>query len=76
VELGFDFQLGQNIFLFLTAIRPASGLTQIPSYEIDTGNFSVGVKRPKREVDHSPVSSVEDKNTWFYTSTPAHDFMA
>jgi hypothetical protein len=34
------------------------------------GAFSLGVKRPGREVDHSPPSSAEVKNAWSYTSTP------
>jgi hypothetical protein len=36
----------------------------------------VGVKRPGREADHSPPSSVEVKNAWSYTSTPQYIFMA
>jgi hypothetical protein len=33
------------------------------------GGFSLGVKRPGREADHSPPSSAEVKNAWNYTST-------
>jgi hypothetical protein len=33
------------------------------------GSFP-GVKRPGREVNHSPPSSAEVKNEWSYTSTP------
>jgi hypothetical protein len=29
-----------------------------------------GVKRLRREADHSPSSSAEVKNAWRYTSTP------
>jgi hypothetical protein len=32
---------------------------------------SPGVKRPGREVDHSPPSSAEIKNEWSYTSFPS-----
>ena len=35
-----------------------------------------GVKRPGREVHHSPPSSAEAKNVWSYTSTPTYTFMA
>jgi hypothetical protein len=31
--------------------------------------ISLGVKRPRREADHSPPSSAEVKNAWSYTST-------
>jgi len=34
------------------------------------GALFLGVKRPGREVDHSPPSSAEVKNAWNYTSTP------
>jgi hypothetical protein len=37
--------------------------------------FSLGVKRPRREADHSPPSSAEVKNAWIYTSTPQYVFM-
>jgi hypothetical protein len=40
-ELEFDFQQGQKIFLFFAASRHASGPTQLPSYAIDTGEFSL-----------------------------------
>jgi hypothetical protein len=32
--------------------------------------LSLGVKRPEREADYSPPSSVEVNNAWNYTSTP------
>jgi len=32
--------------------------------------LSLGIKRPVREADHSPPSTVEVKNAWSYTSTP------
>jgi len=34
------------------------------------GAVSPGVKRPRREADHSPPSNAEVKNSWNYTSTP------
>jgi hypothetical protein len=35
-----------------------------------TRSFSLGIKRPGREADHSSPSSAEVKNVWSYTSTP------
>jgi hypothetical protein len=41
------------------------------------GGVSVGVKRPGREADHSPLTSAdaEVKKMWIYTSTPPYSFM-
>jgi hypothetical protein len=39
------------------------------------GALSPGVKRPDREVDHSPPASAEVKKTWIYTSSPPYVFM-
>jgi hypothetical protein len=35
-----------------------------------TGGSFPGVKRPGREVDHSPPTSADIKKMWIYTSTP------
>jgi hypothetical protein len=64
-----------NVFLLTTASRTVLGPTQ-PSIQRLSGALSLGVKRPEREVDHSPPSSAEVKNTWSYTSTPQYAFMA
>jgi hypothetical protein len=37
-------------------------------YPMGTGALSVGVKRPGREADNSPLSSAEIKNACSYTS--------
>jgi hypothetical protein len=68
-DRGFDSRQGLGIFLFTTASRPVLGPTQ-PPIQWTPGALSVGVKRPGREADHSPPSSVEVKNEWSYTSTP------
>jgi hypothetical protein len=34
------------------------------------GRSFSGIKKPKREVNHSPPSGVEVKSVWSYTSTP------
>jgi hypothetical protein len=57
---GFDFRRGLGIFLFTTESRPALGLTQPPIQWVP-GALSLGVKRPRREADHSPPSSAEVK---------------
>jgi hypothetical protein len=41
------------------------------SYLMGAGALSTGIKRPGREVDHSPTSSAEVNNAWSYTSTTA-----
>jgi hypothetical protein len=40
------------------------------------GALSPGVKRQRREADHSPPANEEVKKTWIYTSTPPPTFMA
>jgi hypothetical protein len=40
------------------------------------GALSPGVKRQRREADHSPPASAEVKKIWIYTSTPPYAFMA
>jgi len=57
-----------GIFLFTTASRMAPGPTQPPIQSVP-GALSLRVKRPGREVDHSPPSSDKVKNAWSYTST-------
>jgi hypothetical protein len=74
-QSGFDSRRGLWIFLFATASRPALGPTQPPIQWV-SGILSPGVKRPRRETDHSPPSSAEVKNTWIFTSTPPYAFTA
>jgi hypothetical protein len=66
---GFDSRQGLRNVLFATASRPALGPTQPPIQWVP-GAFTLRVKRPGREADHSPPSSVEIKNACMYTSTP------
>jgi len=58
--LGFDYQWGLGIFLFTTMLRTALGPTHPPIQWI-LGAFSLGIKRPEREADHSPTSTAEVK---------------
>jgi hypothetical protein len=48
--------VGLGIFLFDTLSGPALGPTQPPIQWVP-GSFSLGVKLPGREADHSPPSS-------------------
>jgi hypothetical protein len=69
---GFDSRRELGIFLFTSASRTALGPIQ-PPIQCVPGVLSLRVKRPVREADHSPPSSVEVKNEWSYTSTlPIH----
>jgi hypothetical protein len=52
-----------NNFLFSTSSRPALGSTQRPIQWVPE------VKRPGREVDHSPPTSAEVTKMWTYIST-------
>jgi hypothetical protein len=59
---GFDSQRELGIFLFDVS-SPALGPTQPPLQCVPGGggSLSLGVKRPGREVDHSPSTSAEVK---------------
>jgi hypothetical protein len=45
-------------------------LVPVLNYPMGTGALSPGLKRPGREVDHSPPTSAEVKKMWIYTATP------
>jgi hypothetical protein len=64
-----------RIFLFTTASRTTLGPTQ-PSIQWVSGALSLGVKRPGREADHLPPSSVEVENACSYTSIPQYVLIA
>jgi hypothetical protein len=57
--LGFDSRRGLAIFPFTTTSRTV-GLTQPPIKWVP-GALSLGVKRPRREADHSPPSNAQVK---------------
>jgi hypothetical protein len=71
-EWGLDFesQWGQE-FSVLHVVQTGSGVHPT-SYPMGTQ----GVKRPRREADHSPPTSPEVKKMSIYTSTPPYAFMA
>jgi hypothetical protein len=54
----FNSQQGQEIFLFSTSSRPAL----VPTKPVVTRDSFPMVKRPGRDADYSPPSSVEVKN--------------
>jgi hypothetical protein len=67
--------VGSTIFLFSTSSRPALRSTQ-PHIQCVTGALSPGVKRPGREIGHSPPASADVKKIWIYTSALPYAFMA
>jgi hypothetical protein len=62
-------------FLFSTSSRPVLGSTKPPIRWV-MGALFPEVKRPGREVDHSPKTTAEVKKTCIYTSTPPYAFIA
>jgi hypothetical protein len=57
----FDSRQEQESFLYFTASRPALGPIQSPIQWVPAAIFS-GLKRTRREVDHSSPSSAEVNN--------------
>jgi hypothetical protein len=57
---GLESQWELRIFLFDTMSRPVVGPIQLP-IQLVPGTLSLEVKRPMREADHSPLSSVDVK---------------
>jgi hypothetical protein len=73
-EPGIRLSTQAGTSLSATASRPTLGPTQ-PLLQWIQGLFAFfGVKRPRREADHPLLSTVEVKNVWSYTSTPANVF--
>jgi hypothetical protein len=71
------FSILGYIMLSFEGIWVSMGVVRHPaSYPMGTRDFSLGVKRPGREADHSPSSSAEVKNAWNYISTPQYVLMA
>jgi hypothetical protein len=65
---GVRFPAGTGNFSLHHSVQTVLGPTQPPIQQVP-GALSLGVKRPGREADHSPPTSVEVKNAWRYTST-------
>jgi hypothetical protein len=66
--MGARVRQGLGIFFSITVSRPALGNIQ-PPIQCVPGALSLRIKRPEREADYSPQSSVEIKNAWSYTSS-------
>jgi hypothetical protein len=66
----FESHWGQE----LSILYEAQNGSRIFSYGY--WGFSLEVKRPGREADHSSPTSAEITKTWVYTSTPPYAFMA
>jgi hypothetical protein len=64
-----------KIFVFSTTTRLDLGLVQPPIQWVP-GTITPGLRRPRREADHSPPTSGEVKKTLIYKSTPPYAFMA
>jgi hypothetical protein len=73
-EVGVPSLIVVKNFHFFMSSRLALGSTQ-PLIQWIMGVLSPGIKRPRREADHSPPTSAEVKKTWVYTSTPPYAFM-
>jgi hypothetical protein len=67
---GVRIQVGSRFF-FLQVVQTDFEV-HLTSYPMSTGDSISGVKRPGREVEHSPPGNAE----WIYTSTPPCVFMA
>jgi hypothetical protein len=61
--------VGAGIFSLHTVSRTVLGPTQ-PPIQWAPGALSLGVKRPVREADHSPLSSAEVKGVELYLHSP------
>jgi hypothetical protein len=60
----------------LYVVQTCSGDPIQPPIQKVLWALSSGVKRPRREADHSPPTNTVLKNTWIHTSTPPYVFMA
>jgi hypothetical protein len=68
----FESRWGQE-FSLLHIVQTGSAVHPT-SYPMGTGGSFPGGKRPGREADHPPPTSVEVKKTWVYTPTPPYAF--
>jgi hypothetical protein len=57
-DLGFESQQELGVFIFTTVSRPALGPTHPPIQWVPAA-FSLGIKHPGHEADHSPTSTAE-----------------
>jgi hypothetical protein len=69
-----QFTVAEGKFLLTAATRTVLTPAHSPIQWVRRP-FTVGVKRPGREADHSPLSSAEVMNAWDATSTSPYVFM-
>ena len=62
------------LFLFSKWFRPLSGPTKY-LIKLVPGYLVPGIKRPRREVDHSTLCSAQVKKEWSFTSTSLIRFL-
>jgi hypothetical protein len=72
--VGVQVSVAKN-FLFSMSSRLVLGPAQ-PRTQWIPGAFSLEVKQPGCEADHSPQTSAEVKKIWTYISAPLYAFMA
>jgi hypothetical protein len=68
------FLIGARICLFSKTSRPVLGPIHPPTHGAPGVPYQ-GVKRPRREPDHSPPWNALVKNKWSCASTPLYAFM-
>jgi hypothetical protein len=73
-DRGYESRQGLEIFL-ITASRPALESTQAPIQWVP-GALPLGLKRPERDADYLPPSTVEINNAWSYAFTLQYSFRA
>jgi hypothetical protein len=72
LTIGFFFLKLQSCHLWGDLSDEMSGLSCVSLvFEVysSTGVFTLAVKRPRREADHSSPTIAEIKKTWIYTMT-------
>jgi hypothetical protein len=63
------FPTGERNFYLLRSVQTCSGANPA-SYTMGIGGYSLRIKRPRREADHSPPSSAEVKNAGVTSPLP------
>jgi hypothetical protein len=75
IEVREEYQVEISHGFLATFSRLALGPNNPPIQWV-LGVPSLGIKRLKREADHLPPSSAENKNVWIYSFTLPHIFIA
>jgi hypothetical protein len=70
-QIGVLFPTRARYVSLIHNIRTGSG-ANTAFYPMRTSGSFRGLKRPKGEGGHSPISRAEIKNVWSYATNPAH----